>query len=116
MTAGYIGNRHPGLGCLLHEGHLLLCGIPAPALNPGKHFDSISTVRHSRKTRLKPSSYLNDGVRLNWGLLHLRDHRRKELSKVHPCALVAIAIACSCLFGLFQPQDGMVHHSYFARW
>ena len=58
MTAGYIGNRHPRLHRLLHHRHLLLCGISTPALDPGKHFNSINTVRHSRKTRRTPSSYL----------------------------------------------------------
>jgi hypothetical protein len=70
MTAGYIGNRHSGLGRFLDKGHLLLCGIPPAALNSGKHFDSINTVRHSRMTRRKPSSYLSDCVRFKWGLLH----------------------------------------------
>ena len=58
MTAGYIGNRHPRLHCFLHHRHLLLCGISAPALDPGKHFNSINTVRHSRNTRRMPSPYL----------------------------------------------------------
>jgi hypothetical protein len=42
MTAGYIGNRHPSRHCFLHHRHFLLCGISAPALDPGKHFNSIS--------------------------------------------------------------------------
>ena len=70
MTAGYIGNRHPRLAGLLDDRHLLLCGIPAPALDTGKDFNSLSTCRHSRNTRRKPSSYLGDCVRLKWGLLH----------------------------------------------
>jgi hypothetical protein len=69
MTAGYIGNRHSRLRRFLHNRHLLLCGIPAAALDPGKHFDSISIVRHSRNTRRTPSSYLGDCVRFKWGLL-----------------------------------------------
>jgi len=35
MTAGYIGNCHSRLHRFLNKGHLLLCGIPAPALNSG---------------------------------------------------------------------------------
>ena len=58
MTAGHIGNRHSGLGRFLHKRHLLFGCVPPAALNPGKHFDSISIVRHSRKTRRTPSSYL----------------------------------------------------------
>ena len=64
MTAGYIGNRHAGLGRLLDERHLLLGGISAPALNSDQNLDSISTVRHSRMPRRKPSSYLSNYVRL----------------------------------------------------
>ena len=58
MTAGHIGNRHSGLGRFLHNRHLLLHRIPSTALDPGKHFDSISIVRHSRMTRRTPSSYI----------------------------------------------------------
>jgi len=58
MTAGNIRNRHPGLGCLLDHGKLLIRRVPAPALDAGKDFYSINTVRHSRKTRRTPSSYL----------------------------------------------------------
>jgi len=57
MKTGNIGNRHPGLGRFLHYRQLLLCRIPTPALDPGKHFYSIRTVRHSRTTRLTPSSF-----------------------------------------------------------
>jgi len=70
MTAGHIGNCHSRLHRLLDKSHLLLCGIPAPALDPGKYFDSISIRRHSRITRRTPSSYLGDCVRFKWGLLH----------------------------------------------
>ena len=70
MTAGYIGNCHSRLHRFLNKGHLLLCGIPAPALNSGQDLDSISIHRHSRNTRRMPSSYLGDCVRFKWGLLH----------------------------------------------
>ena len=57
MKTGNIGNRHPRPGRFLHNRQLLLCRISAPALDPGKHFYSIRTVRHSRTTRLTPSSF-----------------------------------------------------------
>jgi len=63
MTAGYIGNCHPGLHRFLDEGHFLLCGITPAALDTGKDLDSISIRRHSRNTRRTPSSYLGDRVR-----------------------------------------------------
>ena len=44
MTAGHIGNRHPGLGCFGQNGQLLIQRIPPAALDAGKNFDSISTV------------------------------------------------------------------------
>ena len=71
MTTGHIGNRHSGLGRFLDKGHLLVRRVPSAALDPGKNLYSISIVRHSRMTRLMPSSYLSDCVRLKWGLLQL---------------------------------------------
>jgi hypothetical protein len=67
---------------LLHDRHLLLCGISAQALNTGKHFDSFSTVRHSRITRRTPSSYLGDCVRLKWGLLHMATAKRSKIGEI----------------------------------
>lgn len=64
MSAGYIGNRHSRLARLLDDGHLLLGGTSAPALNSDKYLDSISTVRHSRMLGRKPNSYLSNYVRL----------------------------------------------------
>ena len=65
-------NRHPGLGCFLHNSKLLIRRIPTTALDPGKHFDSISITRHSRMPRLTPSSSLCSYVRFKWGPLHPR--------------------------------------------
>jgi len=71
MTAGNKRNRHSGLGCFLQNRHLLIRRIPTAALDTGKHLYSINTIRHSRMTRLTPSSYSCGYVRLKWGLLHL---------------------------------------------
>jgi hypothetical protein len=71
MTAGYIGNRHPRLGRFLQNRHLLIRRIPTTALDTRKNFYSINIIRHSRMTRLTPSSYLYGYVRFKWGLLHL---------------------------------------------
>ena len=71
MTAGNKRNRHSGLRCFLQNSQLLVHRIPTAALDPGKHFDSISITRHSRMTRLTPSSYLCGYVRFKWGLLQL---------------------------------------------
>ena len=70
MKAGNIGNRHSRLRSFLHNRQLLIRRIPAPALDPGKDFYSIRTVRHGRMTRLTPISYLYGYVRFKWGLLH----------------------------------------------
>ncbi len=78
MTAGYIGNRHSRLARLLDKSHLLLGGVPTPTLNTDQNFDSISTVRHSRMTRRKPSSYLKDYVRIKWGPLHRPTPKRRK--------------------------------------
>ena len=71
MTAGHIGNRHPGLSGFQNHRHFLLCGIAPAALDSAEDFDSISIRRHSRMTRRTPSSYLSNYVRLKWGLLHI---------------------------------------------
>lgn len=82
MTAGYIGNRHPGLGSFQDYGHFLLCGITPAALDPAEDFDSISIRRHSRMTRRTPSSYLSDCVRFKWGLLHWHLRKAKRCGRI----------------------------------
>jgi hypothetical protein len=47
MGAGYVGNRHAGLGGFNQDGKLLVPRIPA-ALDPREDFDSSSIDRHSR--------------------------------------------------------------------
>ena len=69
MTAGYVGNRHPRLGCFGQNRQLLVQRVTPATLDAGKNFDSINT-RHSRMTRLTPSSSLCSYVRSKWGPLH----------------------------------------------
>jgi hypothetical protein len=69
MTAGYVGNRHAGLAGLGQYRQLLVQRVTAATLNAGKNFDSINT-RHSRMTRLTPSSSLCSYVRFKWGPFH----------------------------------------------
>ena len=66
MTAGYVGNRHPRLGCFGQNRQLLVQRVTPATLDAGKNFDSINT-RHSRMTRLTPSSSLCSYVRSKWG-------------------------------------------------
>ena len=68
MTAGYVGNRHPRLGCFGQNRQLLVQRVTPATLDAGKNFDSINT-RHSRMTRLTPSSSLCSYVRSKWGPL-----------------------------------------------
>lgn len=69
MTAGYVGNRHPGLSCLGQYRQLLIQRVTPPTLDAGKNFDSIN-IRHSRMTRLTPSPSLCSYVRFKWGPFH----------------------------------------------
>ena len=71
MTAGYVGNRHPRLGCFGQNRQLLVQRVTPATLDAGKNFDSINT-RHSRMTRLTPSSSLCSYVRSKWGPLQDR--------------------------------------------
>jgi len=66
MTAGYVGNRHPGLGCFGQNRQLLVQRVPPATLDAGKNFDSIN-IRHSRMTRLTPSPSLCSYVRFKRG-------------------------------------------------
>ena len=66
MTAGYVGNRHPGLGGFGQYRQLLIQRVTPPTLDAGKNFDSINTG-HSRMTRLTPSPSLCSYVRFKWG-------------------------------------------------
>jgi hypothetical protein len=58
MLPSYIGNRDPGPRGLLHDPKLLVDGIPSTALNTRINLNSFCIRRHSRMTRLTPSSYL----------------------------------------------------------
>ena len=58
MASSHIGNRDPGLGGFLHDPKLLVDGIPSTALNTRINLNSFCIRRHSRMTRLTPSSYL----------------------------------------------------------
>ena len=57
MTAGNVGNRHPGLGRFRQDCQLLVQRVAPAALDAGKNFHSIN-IRHSRMTRLTPSPSL----------------------------------------------------------
>ncbi len=67
MTAGYVGNRHPGLRGFGQYRQLLIQRVTPATLDAGKNFDSIN-IRHSRMTRLTPSPSLCSYVRCKWGL------------------------------------------------
>ena len=58
MLPRYIGNRDPGPRGLLHDPKLLVDGIPSTALNTRINLNTLCIRRHSRMTRLTPSSYL----------------------------------------------------------
>ena len=58
MLPSYIGNRDPGPRGLLHDPKLLVDGIPSTTLNTRINLNSFCIRRHSRMTRLMPSSYL----------------------------------------------------------
>lgn len=66
MTAGYVGNRHPGLRGFGQYRQLLIQRVTPATLDAGKNFDSIN-IRHSRMTRLTPSPSLCSYVRFKWG-------------------------------------------------
>jgi hypothetical protein len=58
MLSSYIGNRDPGPRGLLYDPKLLVDGMPSTALNTRINLNTLCIRRHSRMTRLTPSSYL----------------------------------------------------------
>jgi hypothetical protein len=67
MLPSYIGNRDPGPRGLLHDPKLLVDGIPSTALNTRINLNSFYIRRHSRMTRLTPSSYLRQHCPVEMG-------------------------------------------------
>jgi hypothetical protein len=67
MLPRYIGNRDPRPRGLLHDLKLLVDGIPSAALNARINLNSFCTRRHSRMTRLIPSSYLRQHCPVEMG-------------------------------------------------
>lgn len=67
MAPSYIGNRDPRLGSLLHDPKLLVDGIPSTALNTRINLNMLCIRRHSRMTRLTPSSYLRQTCPVEMG-------------------------------------------------
>jgi len=58
MLPSHIGNRDPGPRGFLQDPQLLVDGIPPTALNTRINLNTLCIRRHSRITRLTPSSYL----------------------------------------------------------
>jgi hypothetical protein len=77
MLPSYIGNRDPGPRGLLHDPKLLVDGIPSAALNTRINLNSFCIRRHSRMTRLTPSSYLRQHCPVEIGAAPIRDLQAK---------------------------------------
>ena len=69
MLSSHIGNGDPGPRGFLQDPQLLVDGIPSTALNTRINLNTLCIRRHSRMTRLTPSSIYDNTVRSKWGLL-----------------------------------------------
>ena len=67
MLPSHIGNRDPGPRGFLQDPQLLVDGIPSTALNTRINLNSFYIRRHSRITRLTPSSYLRQHCPVEMG-------------------------------------------------
>jgi hypothetical protein len=57
MLSSHIGNGDPGTRRFLQDPQLLVDGIPSTPLNTRINLNTLCIRRHSRMTRLTPSSY-----------------------------------------------------------
>jgi hypothetical protein len=67
MASSYIGNRDPTMRSLLRDPKLLVDGIPPTALNTRINLNTLYIRRHSRMTRVTPSSYLRQHCPVEMG-------------------------------------------------
>ena len=67
MLPSHIGNRDPGTRRFLQDPQLLVDGIPSTALNTRINLNTLCIRRHSRITRLTPSSYLRQQCPVEMG-------------------------------------------------
>ena len=67
MLPSHIGNRDPGPRGFLQDPQLLVDGIPSTTLNTRINLNSFCIGRHSRMTRLTPSSYLRQHCPVEMG-------------------------------------------------
>jgi len=65
--SSHIGNRDPGPRGFLQDPQLLVDGIPSTALNTRINLNTLCIRRHSRITRLTPSSYLRQHCPVEMG-------------------------------------------------
>ena len=67
MLPSHIGNRDPGPKGFLQDPRLLIDGMPPATLNTGINLNTLCIRRHSRMTRLTPSSYLRQHCPVEMG-------------------------------------------------
>jgi len=67
MLPSHIGNRDPRPRSFLQDPQLLVDGIPSTALNTRINLNTLCIRRHSRMTRLTPSSYLRQHCPVEMG-------------------------------------------------
>ena len=67
MLPSHIGNGDPGPRGFLQDRPLLVDGIPSTALNTRINLKTLCIRRHSRMTRLTPSSYLGQHCPVEMG-------------------------------------------------
>jgi len=86
MLPSHIGNRDPGTGRFLQDPQLLVDGIPSTALDTRINLNTLCIRRHSRITRLTPSSYLRQHCPVEMGAAPRGDRKlpSAQASPRHP--------------------------------
>jgi hypothetical protein len=89
MLPSHIGNRDPRPRGFLQDPQFLVDGIPSTALNTRINLNTLCIRRHSRMTRLTPSSYLRQHCPVEMGAAPVHEYlvslRRQTHEHVGRC-------------------------------
>jgi hypothetical protein len=119
MLPSYIGNCDTGLAGFRHDPQLLVDGIPSTALTTRIALNTLYIRRHSRMTRLTPSSYLRQHCPVEMGGCSNLRRCCVEVPRVWSVACLSASTAIASVgaqanFGIFFLADdariGEVHN------
>ena len=107
MLPSHIGNRDPRPRGFLQDPQFLVDGIPSTALNTRINLNTLCIRRHSRMTRLTPSSYLRQHCPVEMGAAPPINQVSPDLAPIVAAASIAIALTFSFFWGLIEASGAL---------